>query len=167
MPERLMVHGDDAGAAVFANIDVTLTLETTENLAHRRPGKPVALAQTHLVEVLVRIEFHRQNLPLEIVVKAVLAAFHLNLLPNSRRTGHLIRFDAAKFARHRAGVNKIVFFLYTNKILSEYNGIEWKLQRANLSELTIHLEGAGVPLDAGTENGKEFFRVLIKAEKTI
>jgi hypothetical protein len=31
-----------------------------------------------------------------------------------------------------------------------------------------HLEGAGVPLDtpmAGTENGKEFFRVLIKAEK--
>ena len=31
-----------------------------------------------------------------------------------------------------------------------------------------HLEGAGVPLDTpmiGTENGKEFFRVLIKAEK--
>ncbi|MFA6966411.1 aspartate/glutamate racemase family protein [Bosea sp. (in: a-proteobacteria)] len=31
-----------------------------------------------------------------------------------------------------------------------------------------HLQGAGVPLDtpvAGTENGKEFFRVLIKAEK--
>ena len=31
-----------------------------------------------------------------------------------------------------------------------------------------HLEGAGVPLDtpvAGTENGREFFRVLIKAEK--
>jgi hypothetical protein len=31
-----------------------------------------------------------------------------------------------------------------------------------------HLEGAGVPLDtpvAGTENGEEFFRVLIKAEK--
>lgn len=31
-----------------------------------------------------------------------------------------------------------------------------------------HLAGAGVPLDtpvAGTENGKEFFRVLIKAEK--
>jgi hypothetical protein len=31
-----------------------------------------------------------------------------------------------------------------------------------------HLESAGVPLDtplAGTENGKEFFRVLIKAEK--
>jgi hypothetical protein len=31
-----------------------------------------------------------------------------------------------------------------------------------------HLEAAGVPLDAplvGTENGKEFFRVLIKAEK--
>lgn len=31
-----------------------------------------------------------------------------------------------------------------------------------------HLEGAGVPLDtpvAGTENGDEFFRVLIKAEK--
>src|SRR5882762_795152 len=31
-----------------------------------------------------------------------------------------------------------------------------------------HLEGAGVPLDApmvGTENGKEFFRVLIKAER--
>jgi hypothetical protein len=31
-----------------------------------------------------------------------------------------------------------------------------------------HLEGAGVPIDApvaGTENGKEFFRVLIKAEK--
>jgi len=37
------------------------------------------------------------------------------------------------------------------------------------SSLTpAHLEGAGVPLDtpmAGTENGKEFFRVLIKAEK--
>lgn len=32
-----------------------------------------------------------------------------------------------------------------------------------------HLEAAGVPLDtpiAGTENGQEFFRVLIKAEKT-
>jgi Asp/Glu/hydantoin racemase len=31
-----------------------------------------------------------------------------------------------------------------------------------------HLEGAGVPLDTplvGTENGREFFRVLIKAEK--
>jgi len=31
-----------------------------------------------------------------------------------------------------------------------------------------HLEGAGVPLDTpitGTENGKEFFRVIIKAEK--
>jgi hypothetical protein len=31
-----------------------------------------------------------------------------------------------------------------------------------------HLEGAGVPLDTplvGTENGKEFFRVLIKADK--
>jgi hypothetical protein len=31
-----------------------------------------------------------------------------------------------------------------------------------------HLEGAGVPLDTplvGTESGKEFFRVLIKAEK--
>ena len=31
-----------------------------------------------------------------------------------------------------------------------------------------HLEGAGVPLDApiaGTENGAEFFRVLIKGEK--
>ena len=31
-----------------------------------------------------------------------------------------------------------------------------------------HLEGAGVPLDApliGTENGREFFRVLIKGEK--
>jgi hypothetical protein len=31
-----------------------------------------------------------------------------------------------------------------------------------------HLEGAGVPIDTplvGTENGKEFFRVLIKAEK--
>src|SRR5438132_12566465 len=31
-----------------------------------------------------------------------------------------------------------------------------------------HLEGAGAPLDTplvGTENGKEFFRVLIKAEK--
>jgi len=33
---------------------------------------------------------------------------------------------------------------------------------------SAHLEGAGVPLDTplvGTENGKEFFRVLIKAEK--
>ena len=37
------------------------------------------------------------------------------------------------------------------------------------SSLTpAHLEGAGVPLDApiaGTENGREFFRVLIKGEK--
>ncbi|MGY4434323.1 hypothetical protein ACVWWO_006800 [Bradyrhizobium sp. F1.13.1] len=37
------------------------------------------------------------------------------------------------------------------------------------SSLTpAHLEGAGVPLDTplvGTEHGKEFFRVLIKAEK--
>jgi hypothetical protein len=34
--------------------------------------------------------------------------------------------------------------------------------------MPAHLEGAGVPLDTplvGTENGKEFFRVLIKAEK--
>ena len=38
--------------------------------------------------------------------------------------------------------------------------------RATLSEL--HLEAAGAPADtplAGTENGREFFRVLIKAEK--
>ena len=60
--------------------DVSLPLEATDDFTHRSPRYAVALAKDHLVQVLVGIQLHRQDLPFQIFVETVFAALHRDLL---------------------------------------------------------------------------------------
>ena len=69
-----LVHRDDARPAVLADVDVSFAGELPQDIANRRAGDPVLLAQPHFVDVLVRGALEGQNLSLERLIERRLAA---------------------------------------------------------------------------------------------
>ena len=61
---------------VLADVDVAFPGQAPEDLPNRRTRKAVALAQDHLIQILVGFEFHGQDLALKVVVQAVLGVLH-------------------------------------------------------------------------------------------
>ncbi|MCY1178059.1 hypothetical protein D9M73_183940 [compost metagenome] len=108
-----MVHGNHPGTAVLPDIDVPLTGKTSKYFSHRGSRKPVPFADGNLIQRLVRIELHREDLTLEVVIKSALAVFH-NDLPrqSNQRLRLVVEF---RFARVSGVVNDLYFLCIHRK----------------------------------------------------